>query len=190
MPKIPILAPEDAPQATQTVYDEFFRRMSFPAPPNFIKTQGHSPTAARGTWELVQNVLVLGQLSRWKKEMVFVAISRDRDCRYCTAAHIACCRMLGVDPKLLESMVRDVTLIPDDALRDMVAFGVKCARDPQSLTDGDYKTLTDQGMSQAEIVELIAMSGLAVYANIMADATGMDADEMFAALRVSVARRA
>jgi hypothetical protein len=30
------------------------------------------------------------------------------------------------------------------------------------------------------LVELIAMSALAVYANIIADATAMEADEMFA----------
>jgi hypothetical protein len=35
-------------------------------------------------------------------------------------------------------------------------------------------------MDEGEIIELIAMSGLAVYANIMADATAMDADTMFA----------
>jgi hypothetical protein len=31
-------------------------------------------------------------------------------------------------------------------------------------------------------LELIAMAGLAVYANIMADATGMEADAIFASL--------
>ena len=34
--------------------------------------------------------------------------------------------------------------------------------------------------NDADIVEMIAMSGLAVYANIMADATGMEPDAMFA----------
>ena len=37
-------------------------------------------------------------------------------------------------------------------------------------------------MNDSELVELVAMSGLAVYANIMADATAMEADEMFAPL--------
>jgi len=80
------------------VYEEFYRRMSFPAPPNFITTQGHSSTVVRGTWEAVKNILVAGVLPRWHKEMMFVAISKDRACVYCTAAHIACCRMLGVKP--------------------------------------------------------------------------------------------
>src|SRR5690349_19458861 len=96
MSHIPLLTPQEASKEVKVVYDEFLRRMSFPSAPNFIMTQGHSPTVARGTWELVRNVLVTGEFPRWTKELMFVAISKDRECRYCQAAHIACCRMLGV----------------------------------------------------------------------------------------------
>src|SRR5687767_11829380 len=65
----------------KTVYEEFHRRMSFPSPPNFIMTQGHSLAMARGTWEVVRNVLVCGDIPQWTKEMMFVAISKDRTCR-------------------------------------------------------------------------------------------------------------
>jgi len=105
--------PNEASQDIKAVYEEFYRRMQFPSPPNFIMTQGHSGTVARGTWELVNNVLVSGAIPRWQKEMLFVAISKDRACRYCTAAHIASCRMLGVKPELLEGLVRDMDHIPD-----------------------------------------------------------------------------
>ena len=76
MPHIPILPPEQAPKDVNAVYEEFYRRMSFPSPPNFIMTQGHSSTVVRGTWEMVKNVLVMGVIPRWQKEMMFVAISR------------------------------------------------------------------------------------------------------------------
>lgn len=182
MPHVPILPPADAPAEAQAVYEEFYRRMSFPAPPNFIMTQGHSPTVARGTWEVVRNVLVTGELPRWMKEMMFVAISNDRQCQYCTAAHVACCRMLGVNPETLQHLVRDVQAIADAKLRDIILFAIQCARNPQSLAATDFATLRRHGLTQSEIVEIIAMAALAVYANIIADATAMDEDEMFAAL--------
>ena len=182
MPHVSILPPERASQEAQTIYTEFHRRMAFPAPPNFIKTQGHSHTVARGTWELVRNVLVGGQIPRWTKEMIFVAISKDRNCRYCLAAHIACCRMLGVDPEQLEYLVHDVNNIPDTKLRTIILFAIQCSRAPQSLTEADYDSLRQLGCEEAEIVELIAMSALAVYANIIADATAMEPDEMFATI--------
>jgi uncharacterized peroxidase-related enzyme len=153
--------------------------MSFPAPPNFITTQGHSSTVVRGTWEAVKNILVTGVLPRWHKEMMFVAISKDRACVYCTAAHIACCRMLGVKPPLLESLVQNVDNIPDSKLRDMIKFALKCSREPQAITDNDYASLRRHGLNQGEILEIIAMSAFAVYANIIADATAMEADRMF-----------
>lgn len=179
MPRVPILSPDKAPTEVTAVYEEFYRRMSFPSPPNFITTQGHSSAVVRGTWEVVKNVLVAGELPRWQKEMIFVSISKDLDCRYCTAAHIACCRMLGVKPSLLEQLVRDIYALSDLKLRSMIKFGLKCARDPKSLTEEDYESLRQHGLKQSEIVEIIGMSALAVYTNIIADATAMESDQMF-----------
>ena len=180
MPHIPILEPNDASEEVKRVYEEFHRKMAFPTAPNFIMTQGHSPTVARGTWEAVRNVLVTGEIPRWAKEMMFVAISKDRGCRYCTAAHIACCRMLGVHPAILNRFVDDVGSLQDYKLRDMILFALKCSRNPQSVTAEDYETLRGHGLKQSEIVEIIGMSAFAVYANIIADATAMEPADMFA----------
>ena len=182
LPHVPIVPPDRATPDVKAVYDEFYRRMSFPSPPNFIMTQGHSSTVARGTWEAVKNILVSGVIPRWQKEMMFVAISKDRACRYCTAAHIACCRMLGVKPDLFENLVRDINHLPDPKLRDMIKFSVKCSHNPQGLSETDYESLRVHSLDQSEILEIIAMSAFAVYANIIADATAMEADEMFSAL--------
>jgi len=179
MPHIPILTPNDASKEVKSVYDEFHQKMSFPSAPNFIMTQGHSASVARGTWEVVRQVLVMGEIPRWIKEMMFVAISKDRGCNYCTAAHIACCRMLTVPPALIEDLILDAGGLADPKLRDMILFSVKCSRNPQSLTDGDYEQLRQHGLKRSEIVEVVAMSAFAVYANIIADATGMEPDEMF-----------
>jgi uncharacterized peroxidase-related enzyme len=176
MPYIPPLPPDEAERDVQAVYDNFSARMSFPVAPYFILTQGHSRQTVRGTWDLVRNILVEGELPRWQKELVFVAISRDRNCGYCTAAHLACCRMLGMNA---EYMVKDTRLIPDPTLREMVEFARKCASAPQTITAEDHDRLGKCGLSRSQILELIAMSGLAVYANIMADATAMEPDETF-----------
>ena len=182
MPHVPILPPDKAPKDVNTVYEEFYRGMSFPAPPNFIMTQGHSRTVVRATWEAVRNVLVSGELPRWQKEMMFVAIFKDRDCRYCTAAHIACCRMLGVKTDLIDILVRNLDDLPDLKLQEMMKFALKCSRNQTSVTEKDHDALHRHGLTHSQIMEIIAMSAFAVNANIIADATAMDADTMFETL--------
>ena len=174
-----MLEPDAAPKEVVELYRDFQRRMGFPAPPNFIKTQGHSLAAVRGTWGLVQNVLVGGVLPRTLKEMMFVAISQARKCRYCEAAHLACCRMLGIEPGTLELLISNISEISPPKVRDIILFGLKCAGDPQSLTEADFEGLRQHGLSNSEIMEIISMAALAAYANTIADATGMPRDEMF-----------
>jgi len=179
MPHLSTVEPADASPEVRDLYLDFQRQMGCPEPPNFIKTQGHSLAVARGTWALVQNVLVGGALPRTLKEMVLTAISSERHCRYCETAHLTFCRMLGVDADSLEKLVRNVEGLDSARVRDIVSFGMKCARDPQSLRGEDYETLKHHGLSEAQILELICLSALAVYANIIADATGVEADTMF-----------
>ena len=179
MSNIKIVEPQDASEEVRALYLDFQRRMGFPAPPNFIKVQGHSLAAAKGTWGLVQNTLVGGSLPRTLKEMVFAAISAERQCRYCEAAHLACCRMLGVDEETLTKLSTNIDGLDPVKARHIIKFGLKCARNPQGLTPADFDDLRAQGLRESEIVELISMSALAVYANIVADATAVPPDEMF-----------
>ena len=84
MAHIPVCSPEEASEEVRVVYQEFYTQMRFTSAPTFIMTQGHSPAVARGTWDLVRGILVSGELARCIKEIMFVAISHDRNCRYCT----------------------------------------------------------------------------------------------------------
>ena len=179
MSNLPILEPEAAPPGVAAVYADFQKQMGFPSPPNFIKVQGHSLAAAAGSWGLVQNVLLKGEIPRTLKEMLFVVISKQRNCRYCEAAHLACCRMLGVDAATLDTLVNRLEDISPLKARQILEFGLKCARDPQSLGPPDFQALEERGLSRSEIMETISMSALAVYANIVADATGVPPDPMF-----------
>lgn len=169
-----------APKPVRKTYRAFQAGMGFPVVPNFLKVQGSSPSAASGCWRLLEDVLLSGVLPRPVKEMLVAAISADRDCSYCEAAHLACCRMLGVDPETLEALVNDVEGLTPEKLKDIVMFGIKCARDPKSLSGLDFNTLRDHGLDDEEIMELIAMAGLALYLNVIADATAIETDSLFA----------
>jgi AhpD family alkylhydroperoxidase len=77
---------------------------------------------------------VNGTLPRALKEMMFVAISKDRDCKYCEAAHAACCRMLGVDATTIQQIRSRTDELQPARKREVIRFAVKCARTPQELS--------------------------------------------------------
>ena len=81
--------------------------------------------------------------------------------------------MLGIDSETLSSLVTNIQSTAPEKLRDIFLFGLKCSRNPQSLEESDFKKLKDHGLKQSEIVEIIGMACLAVYATTLADATGM-----------------
>ena len=90
--------------------------------------------------------------------------------------------MLGVSEEDLAQLSENIDSLDPPKTRAIIRFGLKCARDPQSLTFEDFSTLRGLGLTESEIMELISMSALAVYANIVADATKVENDEMFSQL--------
>ena len=164
---------------SKAVFREFQHGMGFPVTPNFMKMHGHSAAAAKGTWGLLQGAMLSGNLPRALKEMLVAAVSHDRKCIYCEAAHLACCRSLGIDTATLQTLVENVEDLTPTKVRDIILFGVKCARNPQGMTPGDYASLHGHGLNDEDIMELISVIGLAVYLNIVADATGVTPDDMF-----------
>lgn len=179
MPFSTLKIPNAFSEESEKVFDEFKRGMGFPMTPNFMKMHGHSLAAAKGTWGLLQGAMLSGNLPRALKEMLVAAVSHDRKCVYCEAAHLACCRSLGIDTATLQVLVERVEDLTPAKVRDIILFGVKCARNPQSMTHEDYASLHSHGLNDEDIMELISVIGMAVYLNIIADATGVPPDDMF-----------
>jgi uncharacterized peroxidase-related enzyme len=150
MSRFPIASEENAAAEVVDVLADFRTRMGVPDAPNFIKTQAVAPAVMKGTWELVKNVLVEGKLPRSLKEMIFVAISIDRNCAYCEAAHVACCRMLGVDDKTLTTLVRNIDELTPRRAREIISFAVKCSKSPQGLDQKDIDLMRSHGLDDAE----------------------------------------
>jgi uncharacterized peroxidase-related enzyme len=164
------------------VFAEFRRTKATAFVPNFFKTLAHAPAAMEGTWNVYRDVCNRGLLPTALKEMVFVAISAARNCQYCTTAHLAFCALLGVDGATLAVLDTNIDAIEPQRTREVIRFAVRCATEPGSLTPADYEGLRSQGITDAELVELVAMAAFSVYATIVADALKVDIDTGFHAI--------
>lgn len=150
------------------ILEEIQGTLGMPFVPAFFKVQTCSAAVLRGVWEAVKAILVGGVLRRDLKEAVIFAISASRNCEYCTSAHLAICRQLGMDEDQLETLEG-----PD---RRILEFAVRCARNPQDISDELLDTMRSEGMSAEGLMELTALSGLAVMLNIVADITEVAVD--------------
>jgi uncharacterized peroxidase-related enzyme len=164
------------------VFAEFRRTKGTAFVPNFFKTLAHAPAALEGTWNVNRDVGNRGLLPTALKEMVFVAISAARNCQYCTTAHLAFCALLGVDAATLTLLDTNIDAIEPQRTREVLRFAVHCATNPGSLTLADYEVLRSHGITEAELVELVAMAAFSVYATIVADALKVDIDTGFHAI--------
>jgi alkylhydroperoxidase family enzyme len=95
---------------------------------------------------------------------------------------LAFCALLGVDAATLALLDTNIDAIEPQRTREVLRFAVHCATNPGSLTPADYEVLRSQGITEAELVELVAMAAFSVYATIVADALKVDIDTGFHAI--------
>jgi uncharacterized peroxidase-related enzyme len=179
MARLQLVSERGAQGEVGRVYAEIRETLGISFVPNFFKTLANSPTALRATWEAYRNNSWRGTVPTVLKEMMFVAISAARDCRYCEIAHLAFCKQLGADQGTRRSLVENLDALAPRRSGDVVRFAVKAAMTPAALDSTDYKRLHDHGISDAEIAEILAMTAFSMYATILADSLHLSVDAEF-----------
>ncbi len=172
----------DDPKMTsdlENTYQEIKKSLNTPFVPNFFKIWGHAPIALQGILPAMKHILGSGELDRKLKEMIMIAVSSGNECDYCQTAHQAFCTMLGGTQEQIDLLKAQQTLNGSGSPkeREAVDFAVRVARDPTSTNSDDFKKLGALGYSTNEIMELIAMAGMAVFYNLLADASGVKLDQ-------------
>lgn len=159
------------------IFEEIKREKRLPFVPNFFKTLAHAPQSLEATWMAYRGITTRGALPEALKEMMFVAISVARNCKYCEAAHLAFCNLLSVEPDNLAALAANIETLKPERTKDIIRFSVKCATDPRGLSQADYATLRRHGITDGEIIETIAMCGFSMYAITVADALKLEIDD-------------
>ncbi|MBY0475339.1 MAG: peroxidase-related enzyme [Nitrosomonas sp.] len=156
------------------------KALNAPFTPNFFRVWGISPESLKGIWPVMNHILTSGRVGRQLKEMIFVAISSLKGCHYCEAAHHAFCLSIGVTPEQIDSLINNYTAdTADPKDKAAIDFAVRLAKDSHSSSEQDFLALRELGFDDEEIMEIIAMSGMGVFYNHLANATKINIDEGF-----------
>ena len=164
----------------QETFDSIKSALQAPFTPHFFQVWGLSPVSLDGIWPVMKNILTSGLVGRKLKEMIFIAISSLKSCHYCEAAHFAFAASIGVTKEQVDDLIQNYTAeTADPKEKAAIDYAVKLAKDSHSGTPEDIEHLKSLGYDISEIMEIIAMSGMAVFYNHLANATKINIDSGF-----------
>lgn len=166
---------EDASPEVRSVYDEIMDTMGSAAVLNFLKSLGHNPRVLRAVWSMLKGTVIEGEIPALLKQLILFKVSITAGNRYCTSLHGHAA--LNLDPTLTyDDLValsggRCSASLPASfpVAIDIVS---RAALDPKSVEDSDWdfeEQLRDEGFSESEIDELLAVGIFSVMMNILTD---------------------
>jgi alkylhydroperoxidase family enzyme len=167
---------DDASPEVQALYDDIMSTMGVPGVLNSLKALGHNPIILRGVWTMLKSTLIEGEIPELLKQMILFKISVIAGNEYCTSLHAHAA--LNLDPTLTYDDLK--TLIDGECSANMppsyqVAIDIVSRASLESKTIGDEEwdfeeQLRDEGFSEREIDELLAVGYFSVMMNMLVDA--------------------
>lgn len=147
--------------------------------PNYAEIFASRPEVAHAWSNL--SLTIRDGMDRRRFELATIAASRALRCTYCLAAHSKFLRDVVDDDATMRAVAGDpsgASLDPSD--RAIVAFATKVATDAAGISAEDVKTLTDSGLTDADVVDVIFAVGARAFFATVLDAAGAHADRQLA----------
>ena len=177
---LPMVEEHEATDNVAETYAEIKREMQVPVVPNILKALAVSPEALSIAWGAYRGLLENWTLPQSLVPMILYTIAETGNCEYCSAKNELTCRSLGIDEETLSALVTDLGSVSPRRVAAIIGFAVKTAHNPQSLAPEDYERVREQGVTDAEIVEIIHVAALGKYFDILADAMKVQVDPIIA----------
>jgi uncharacterized peroxidase-related enzyme len=165
MPRIEIPGRDDAPAASQVILDNVNRMLGFV--PNLQRLMSISPNALAG-W-----AALMGSLSKTldvkTRDGIALAVSEADGCNYCLAAHsYISINLAKISPE--EIALNRNGRSCDPKRHAAVAFAKILIEKRGKVSDGEFEAVKAAGWTDANIIEMIALTGQFLLTNFMNNA--------------------
>ena len=169
----------DIPEETTAADDvaEWYRRQreSWGYLPNYAPAFALRPDVAEA-WNGL-NGSIRHHMDRRRYELATIAAAREYRSTYCTAAHSKFLRDDCGDEATMRAIAADPSGTDLDATdRAIVDFASKVARDASSIHQDDVDKLRAQGLTDADIVDVVMAASARAFFTKVLDALGVQAD--------------
>jgi uncharacterized peroxidase-related enzyme len=164
--------PAAADEPTQKALDGFEARFGTPSP--FVLALAASPAALEGYTELTK-ALARGSFRARVREQIALLVADRNECAYCLAAHEKLAARVGLDAAEIQAARRASAADPKtDALLKLAAAVVDRRG---AVTDGELARARAAGLSDGEIVEVVANVALNVFRNYFSLVAGSHVEQ-------------
>lgn len=169
MARISLIAPETASLEVREIYDTTLRGK----PGNAQRALAHRP-------EMLKNFLsfyasVGRSLDRKLYELIYIRVSLINGCHYCTQHHLASSKRAGLTTDDWAALKAADYSRYSEKERVALTYAEKLTRTPHDVGDADFVPLKKQ-FSEAEIVDLHMLTGLANLTNRLTDPLGLEVE--------------
>jgi uncharacterized peroxidase-related enzyme len=142
--------------------------------PNVFRTVAHSPAALQSMWS--QHIAAADmRLSARVRAAIGLRVAKLNDCNYCLAAHLALSKRAGVDEATANGFRQGQSNDPKE--QALLALTTKIVKDRGHHAGFVVETARQVGVSDAEIIEVIALISLHTFTNYVTNVANTRPDE-------------
>jgi uncharacterized peroxidase-related enzyme len=167
MTRIHLISPAEASPEVAEIYEKLLRGK----PGNAQKALAQRP-------EMLKNFLsfyssVGRSLERKLYELIYIRVSLINGCHYCTQHHVAASKRVGLTADDWVALTAGDYSRYSEKERAALVYVEKLTRKPHSISDADFPPLKAH-FSDAEIVDIHLLAGLANLTNRFTDPLGLE----------------
>ena len=171
MSRIQTVDPKTATGATRTLLDAVQSQLG--VTPNFIRILANSPKALEGFLGLYGAAAAFS-IDKATQERIALAVAEGNACEYCVSAHTAIGRHAGLSNA--EMLLNRQGTSADARASAAVALARALSDNLGDVTGVELDAARGAGLSDAELVEIVAIVALNIFTNILGKATRVDID--------------
>jgi uncharacterized peroxidase-related enzyme len=171
MSRIDIPTPDQIPEGSKQILDTMTRQLHLT--PNLFKIMSLSPNALNG-WAGLQGALAK-TLDAKTRDGIALAVSQVNGCHYCLSAHTFVASTMAKIPAE-EIRLNRLGSSANPKTAAAVAFATKLMETRGKVSEADLEAVRAAGFSNANIVEIVALSAQFMLTNFINNAFDTDID--------------
>ena len=171
MARVPVIDPKTATGAAATLLSAVQAQLG--VTPNFIRVLANSPKALEGFLGLYGAAGGFA-VDKATQERIALAVAEGNGCQYCVSAHTAIGRHAGLSNDEMQRNRRGTSAAAKAA--GAVAFAAALNANLGEVTTAEVVAARAAGLSDGEIVEVVAIVALNLFTNLLGKATRVEID--------------